>query len=233
MEKKNEFLFSESCQTICLSKSDVFVSSFPGKVVFGEPNFLGYLVLKNFQFKHYEFFNLYLSLIKIVQFFATSSQEEKGLILQKTLNTIYFWSGAFLQENGKNPYKIIKFGIEFDFNIVFEIVMNVEQFNELILQLPNFMLSCLCLKSEELNHIESFANEMTLSNLVSFNNVKMRKNIFKIYKNLFQNINSVSEPNLINLFVHYNELIIIYKKMKSLYNHKINDTNRIEEILKH
>jgi hypothetical protein len=74
--------FADSCQTLSLKTSEIFISSFPGKIVFGEPNSLGYSNLQSFQYKHHQFLNLYLSFVNIVQFFASNSNNtEKGLIL--------------------------------------------------------------------------------------------------------------------------------------------------------
>jgi hypothetical protein len=93
MENSNskELSFSKSCQTISLKKSEIFMSSFPGKIVFGEPNFIGYSKSNSFQYKHVQFLDLYLSVLKIVHFFATTSNiDDKGSILSISENTIYF-----------------------------------------------------------------------------------------------------------------------------------------------
>jgi hypothetical protein len=231
MAEEELFLFSETCQTICLKYSDLFLSSYPGKVIFGHPKYSGYLKLKSFQYQHNEFFNLYLGLIQIVQFFAGAKSDEKGLILSKTENINYFWIGKSVSENGKDGNKIVKFGIEYNLNIIYEIIMNMKQFNEFISVFSSLMLSCLCLKSSEREYIEAFANEVTLSNIVNFSNKRVRKEVFQKFKQS-RNINSVHEQNIIDLLLHYNELIIIFKKIKSLNITEINDLKRIEVMLK-
>ncbi len=225
------FNFSDSCETICLKQSDVFLSSFPGKVIFGKPKCFGYSNLKSFQYKHNEFIHLYLAIVQIVQFFAKNKNDDKGLILTKNDNITYFWIGKSVEQNGKDGNKIVKFGIEFQLNIVFEIIMNMNQFNEFICVFSNLMLSCLCLKSCEREYIEAYAYETTLSNIINFFDKKVRKNVFQQFKRS-RNIDSVHEQNLVDLFLHYTELIILFKKMKSLNNSEINDQSRIELILK-
>ncbi len=92
------------------------------------------------------------------------------------------------------------------------------------------MFSCLCLKSFERQFLEDFADEISLSKIVTLNEKKKIKNIIQHFKDQKQ-INSVIEMNLIELVLHYNELIILYKKIKSLNNAEVNPINRIEAIL--
>jgi len=229
MDSFKELNFSESCQTLSLRKSDIFLSSFPGKIVFGQPNFIGYSKTNSFQYKHNQFFNFYLSIINIVNFFASNLNEEKGLILTVSENTIYFWCGKIV-ESDKVSQKVVKLGIEFDSNILFEIILNGEQFNELIYIFSNLIFSCLCLKSFERQFLEDFADEISICKLITLNEKKKIKHVLKSFKEQ-KKINSVVEMNLVQLVLYYNELIILYKKMKSLNNPEINNINRIEAIL--
>jgi len=223
--------FADSCQTLSLKTSDIFISSFPGKIVFGEPNSLGYSNLQSFQYKHHQFLNLYLSFVNIVQFFASNSNNtEKGLILTHSENTIYFWSGKSVVQENVNK-RVIKFGIDVSDSIIFEIILNSEQFNELVYTFSSLMLSCLCLKSFERNFIEHISEELSLIKLLSLKNKKVSN---KVLKELIKekNIDSVNESNILQLIIYYNELIILHKKMKSMYNLELIDINRIDSILK-
>jgi len=230
MENSKKLSFSQSCQTISLKKSEIFMSSFPGKIVFGEPNFSGYSKSKSFQYKHIEFLDLYLSLLKIVHFFATTSNiDDKGLILTISENTVYFWSGKIF-ENAKVIEKVVKFGIEFNSNIIYEIIFNAEQFNEFVHILAQLMFSCLCLKSFERQFLEDFANEIPITKLITLTNKRKIKEAIQ-NSNQKEKIDDVIKENLIELLLYYNELIILFKKIQSLHNPKINESNRIEAIL--
>ncbi len=231
MENSKELKFSKSCQTISLKNSEIFMSSFPGKIVFGEPNFIGYSKSNSFQYKHNQFLDFYLSLLKIVNFFATTSNiDDKGSVLSFNENTIYFWSGKVF-ENAKVIQKVVKLGIEFDSNITYEIIFNAEQFNEFVNIFAKLMFSCLCLKSFERQFLEDFANEMPLTKLITLND---KRKIIQVIQNKKQKekIDDVIEQNVVELLLYYNELIILFKKIQSLNNPKMNESSRIELILK-
>jgi hypothetical protein len=226
MENSKELSFSKSCQTISLKKSEIFMSSFPGKIVFGEPTFIGYSKSNSFQYKHIQFLDLYLSLLKIVHFFAsTSNIDDKGSILIISENTIYFWSGKIF-ENRKVIEKVVKLGIEFDSNIIYEIIFNAEQFNEFVYIFAQLMLSCLCLKSFEKQFLEDIANKTPITKLITLTD---KRKIKKVIQN--EKIDDIIKENLIDLLLYYNELIILFKKIQSLHNPQINESNRIEAIL--
>ncbi len=228
MEK--ELNFSKSCQTISLKKSDIFMSSFPGKIVFGEPNFIGYDKSNSFQYKHIQFLDLYLSLLKIVNFFATASNiDDKGQILTCSENTIYFWSGKIF-EKSKVTQKVVKLGKEYDSNITYELILDAEQFNEFVYIFAKLMFSCLCLKSFERQFLEDFANEIPITKLITLTDKRMINQVIQNQKQK-QKIDDVIEQNLIELLLYYHELMILFKKIQSLNNPKINESNRIEAIL--
>jgi hypothetical protein len=231
MSSEEKLKFSESCQTLSLKKSEIFMSSFAGKIVIGEPNYLGYLDSQSFQFKHNEFLDLYLSLVKIVQYFACDSNiEDKGLILTPSENIIYFWSGKVVQKN-QNTEKVVKLGKEINDNITFEIILNIDQFNEVVYTFSLLMLTCLCLKSTEIEVIEDITEELSITRLLSFKRKKVCSRYLKEYIKA-KEIDNISDYNLCQLLIYYNELIIIYKKIKSMINPVIHEIHRIESILK-
>lgn len=230
MESDEDLTFAKSCQTLCLKKSEIFISSFPGNVVFGVVSFIGYSKKQSFQFKHQEFLNFYLTILKIVKFFSenTSNVDQKGLILSKNESTNYFWIGTILQR-AEVTEKVIKFGIEFNDTIIFEIIFNAEQFNELIHIFSELMLSCLCLKSFERELIEVIVSESSIKRLITLNNKKCMKLFLQKFKDKYC-LNVIEEQNFVHIFSYYIELIVIFKKLKSLYNPENND-HRIEAII--
>jgi hypothetical protein len=224
--------FAESCLTLSLKNSEIFISSFPGKIVFGEPNSYGYINSKSFQYNHHQFFNLYLSFVNIIHFFASSSNEnDKGLILTQSQNTIYFWTGKIVVQENQVNKRVIKFGLEIDDNITFEIILTSEQFNELVYAFSTLILSCLCLKSFERQFIEEITEELSIIKLLSFKNKKVSNKAFReLMKS--KNIDIINESNILQLMVYYNEIIILYKKIKNMYNLELIEVNRIDAILK-
>lgn len=226
--------FADSCQTLSLKTSDIFISSFPGKIVFGEPNCKGYKTGKTFQYRHSEFFSLYTSIVKIVQYLAvTSNNQDKGVILTRNAKTVYFWIGTCIEEpESRETEKAVKLGIELNSNIIFEVILNSEQLNELIYAFSLLMFSCLCLKSNEREFLENVTNELSIVNIINIKKQReSRTYIKKVIKE--RQIDSVTSENLYQLLIYYNEIIILYKKIKSLHNSEINEDRRIEAILNH
>ena len=125
------------------------VSAFPGKVVFGEPNQLGYISLRAFQFTFYQFFEFYLALVNVIKFLASNdSTVDKGLILKVSEEQIYFWLCKTVQINNCET-KVVCLGIEFQSNCVYELRFDLEKLNFLIGAITKCILPCLCLKKVE------------------------------------------------------------------------------------
>jgi hypothetical protein len=221
--------FSATSQTYCLKENNIFISSFPGKIVFGLTSQIGYEKLKHFEFQYYHILNFFLAVVKIVQFFATA-EEEKGLILDLK-DKIYFWSGKSVIEDGK-PIKIVKFGIECKGNISFEIVFNTSGFNNFIHVFTQLIFPCLCLKSLERQLFESAANK-SITYIVNLKNLTICESFLKSFENEQRiEIDDLTKRNLIDVLIYYKEIILLYKKLKSLYNStESEEGSRLESIL--
>ena len=223
--------FENSCKTLISKKYNIFVSAFPGRIIFGEVNDRGFIKSKYFQFLHFEFFDLYISLLKIVKFFVSEEQtEEKGLILSNE-DLSYYWLGKFILQNNKST-KFVVFAIEFKFETIFELLLQTDQFNDIIKCISETILSCLCLKTIEKAFFDFILKENT-SLIVSLKNQKKCKTILeKFKKSSSYKITSVCEPNLIELVIYYNELLIIVQKLRTMINHEMcNEDLRITTLL--
>ena len=232
MEENTDSLkFSESCLSIASTNSDIFISSFPGKIVFGKVDIVGFKKLKYFLFEHYNFVKLYVALVNIVKFFSTPSvDDDKSLILSNE-EVIYFWTGKELFQDKKKT-KVIKFGIEYSSDIVFEILLNIEELNDLVFCISRVMLSCFCLKPLERDFLHRASKE-TITNIMDLNEVKRCKSfLIKFKKEENISIDLIVENNLIDLLIYYNETIVIYRKIQSLYNpFQRKDLKNVEAIL--
>ena len=85
---------SLSCKTVLLKKSEVFLSAFPGKIIFGHIIEENYPKLQYFQFFHFEFFKLYLSLVEIINnciIEENSEIKKTDLIIKLSDEVSYFW----------------------------------------------------------------------------------------------------------------------------------------------
>ena len=87
--------FEESCKTLALTHDSIFLSAFPGNIVFGEVNRTGYKEGKYFKFSFHQLFELYLGLINIIKFFV-SSIDDRGVIIKLNEDLSYCWLGKKL-----------------------------------------------------------------------------------------------------------------------------------------
>ena len=120
---------------------------------------------------------------------------------------------------------MVKLGIEFESNCVYEILFEPDKLNNLIGAISKCVLPCFCLKSIEKNFLEQ-ASDQLIEEIVTLNSVK-NSEVFlqKFLKNNDLKIDSVILPNLVELLIYYNESIILLHKFKSLYNSSTEEEN--------
>ena len=229
----SKFLLSDSCFTIALRRNQIFVSAFPGLIVFGEVSTTSFKQLKYFEYSYYDMFELFIALTQIIQFLVVNSDnlnedEDRGVIISKHQNEIYFWIGKTIIVNHKEV-KVINLGIEIEANIVFELTFDCEKLNDLIYGVYMCMLPCLCLKKIEKKLFESVIEE-DIEKIVS---LKVKDNCENFVNQFITDnkidINSLLESNLVQSLFYYHESIIILYKLKSLL--KVDFFHSIERIL--
>jgi hypothetical protein len=211
-----ELSLNDTNSTFALVVPSIFLSSFPGFIAFGEVSQYIYKSGKVFKFDIFIIYKLYLTIVKILTFFTDQSVSSIGPQLFHSYdekNENYFWSGHVII-SGEERKKIIKIGIETNDNIIFEIIFQIEQFQNLFYCLQKSILNCLCLKESENLFIELFLEENieTIKRLKSDPNftiafIKSAKEKLGIF---------ISVRHLKNLFTYYFEVIIILHKLKSL-----------------
>ena len=192
---------SLSCKTLVLKQSSVFVSAFPGKIVFGDVIEQNYPEFKYFQFFHFEIFNLYLALVAIIKNIVNNSQEEsenKGIIIKFNDELCYLWC------INNNQINLI---LEYKSKNVYQLTFTLDQFNDFIYTLSESFLPCLCLKGIEKQFLE-FVAQQEIYILIQIEK-NMSNNLLKEFalQNNFQ-IDPILQPNLIDLAVYYNEFLI-------------------------
>jgi hypothetical protein len=222
---ETEAIFSESCQTIALRKENLFISAFPGKIVLGETNYLGYKKNFTLTFFHFQLVYFYLSIVKIIEYFSCDSSDEQGIIISINKNYLYYWCGksVFIEDTEE---KVVKIGIQQNDEITFELIFTAIELNEMIFVLPQIIISSLCLKTIERNSFDILLSEAS-NIIVSLNN---KKNCEKYIKKKVK-VDEVIQENIADLFIYYNEIILIVHKLKTLYNSEMNQSN-IEKLLK-
>lgn len=226
-----DFNFSNSCKTLISQNSEIFVSAFPGKIIFGNVNQVGYQKFKYFKFNHFEIFNFFVALTNIFKFLSDSTTRNtgnRGVILTLNNFEVYYWMVKDLFINNSNQKQIV-FGIEKQSEVVFELNLTLKELNELINIIAQTILSCLCLKSIEKQLLESVTLQST-EDILALKDHKTCEKFIKHFEEINKfSIDSVQISNLLDTVIYYNDLLIIIQKLKSMYNPEVD--NRIEAIL--
>jgi hypothetical protein len=207
--EEDDLSFSESFENFALDLPFFFVSSYPGCIVFGKVNKKGFIKEKLFKFGIFEYHKLYLAIVKILSFLTDSNEKnDKGLILH-SVEENYFWIGTTLTTNNKE-YKVVKFGIEKQDNISFEVQFVIKKFQVFFHALNKVILSSLCLREIE-NSFILFLLEKSPQDYES------KEDIIKCVQ-VFTKLHNVQDSNtqLFNIVNYYKEVIIILYKLKSI-----------------
>ena len=199
-------------------------------------NHKGFIKFKYLQFLHFEFLNLYLAILNIFKFLASEESnilEDKGVIINKE-DLTYFWLGKRVEKD-TIVTKSVVFGIEYKLETIYEVLLNIQQFNCFLKCISQTIFACLCLRPVE-HALFNFITEEKTPMIVSLKFKSKCKNVLeKFRKSKYSNgfeIPSVAESNLIDIIQYYNELLLIVQKLKSMINEENNiDAQRITTIL--
>jgi hypothetical protein len=216
------YLLEKSFLTFSLNKDYLFISAYPGFIVFGEVKSNNYETFKYFHVSHNELFVFYETIVKIICFLGNESlSEDQNTIFCKT-NLTYLWKGT--QEIiSNNVVKIIKLCIEIDSNnIIFEISMSSNELNHLLTTLNRMIPASLYFKPIE-NYIFKRAIRGSVNEILSFQIYqKCKQFVIEVLKepSTFYEISLMVIANLIILLMHYNATLLVLHKIDTLLKDK-------------
>ena len=222
---------TNSCKTILLKTINIFVSAFPGKLIFGTISVQNYIKFNYFQFFAFDLLHLYVTLVNIIKKISSEENIETncdGVIIKINEELQYLWSISTKTVNSEKQLNV-HLVVEFKSNLVYQLVFNLDQLNDFINGLSETIIPCLFLKNIERQFFE-FVSKHHISEIVqlSAQNGALLLNDFNLENTL--ELDTIIETNLIDIVIYYKELIIIYKKIKSLIRPMECD-KRIEAIL--
>jgi hypothetical protein len=217
------FSLEKSFLTFSLNKDYLFISAYPGFVVFGEVKSNHYETFKYFHLSHNQLLVFYENIVKIVCFLSNETlSEDQNIICKTNDNLTYLWRGT--QEIFDNTIvKIIKLCIEMDSNnIIFEISMSSSQFNHLLSTLSRMIIASLCFKPKE-KYIFKRAVSASVDQILSFQIYQKCKDfvieVFKKESSIYE-ISLMAIENLIDLLMHYNATLLVLHKIETLLTDK-------------
>jgi hypothetical protein len=196
---------------LAVKHKNCFVGCGNGQILFGSVN------TKQFEEKCCvvlyipDIVDFYCALIKLFSLMASGPYPSNNVKFMKS----YFWQALnrdniilVIEKNGNRET------IEF----------NYESFNSLLFCLSKVLFVCLGLRSQEkllFNHIASLPTETILS----LKDPLKCSNFCKDFKEI-----EIEPYDLSILIVHYSDILIVYKKLLSVWDNSFNETN-IEKIL--
>ena len=205
-----------SCLNLALKKDFCFMSSFPGFVIFGYVSKNHYEKNKYFQFSHFELSKLYLAILKMIHFMADNTESiEKSEVLTKEIdncNIKYSIAGS-----SYGIGKIVKFCLEVH-SESFELSLTYFELNDFLNSITDIIIACLCLTSIEKEMIENIIVQ-PLDDLITYINIAHAK---KYITTIYEKTTCISTiHNMSRVLVHYNCIVIILHKLKTLVNQDI------------
>jgi hypothetical protein len=215
-ETLSELSFKDSCLTAVLKSSSVFISAYPGFLVFGKTFTRSYSEKSYFKFSPFELYKLYISIIQILNFFTEDNPKiTKGLILErnKSYKILYFWTSSILIVNDKEE-KFVSFGIETEESFSIKIKMTLYELHNFITALKSTIIISLCLPTFE-NELMIAASNLDLSLLKKMKNYSETKEFVKAF--MKQNNKENEEVfKFIQLIHYYHDIILIVHKFSSM-----------------
>jgi hypothetical protein len=220
-----ELSFDKSCHTKVLKANSVFLSAYPGFIVFGRTHSKSYPAKSYFKFSPFELYKLYLAIIKVLIFFTEENpQETKGLILERCHKIVYFWTGIKVLKDGINE-KIVTLGIEKQDDII-KIPITLSELHNFITALKSTIIICLCLNNLE-NEIIKVVSNLEINTFLKLKDYKETKMFVEkfLQENKYENQETF---RLIELIHYYFDIILVTNKLTSMSNF---ENNVIKEIL--
>ena len=213
----SEESFSNSIQTLALSKAPNFMSSFPGRIIFGEATCKGFVLNKFFIFSLLSIAKLFSSIVEITKFLTSINERNSIKSIFDDENVSYIWVGRTIMENGtKNLEKVIIFVIEKNGERTFELNFSVPELDNFYCALTRSILMILCLKDVQYDLMYS-ASLLTVDNIVLFKTDRKRAKEFitKSFSSLLDS-QELNVSNCIELLQYYNDILIITHKLSKL-----------------
>lgn len=167
---------------VCLLKSDFFISSYPGKIVFGEINQKTFITKKRFIINRCHFCMFYKSIITILQSLDSTCA---GVLIEQ-IDELYIW------EVKKD---LVFFLIEISSETVYKVLFTLEELNNLLDCFKELVFSSLLLRIDEVSFLKklgdlelqticNFADESELLNYLQKNCCNKIESLILVKMNL-------------------------------------------------
>jgi hypothetical protein len=222
-----ELKFNESLFTTVLKSFSVFLSAFPGFIVFGKTFTTSYPQNCYFKFSPFELYKLYIAIIQILNYFIEDTPKiTRGIILERneTTRSVYFWNSTSLIINEKEE-KVIFFGIENEDGIILKIKMSLPELHNFINALKSVISLSLCLTTLQ-NELIITASSLEISTLKKLKNYGDAKSFVEKFIQL-NNIQTDEVFKFIQIIHYYFDIIVLIHKFSTMCQFEENICDQI------
>lgn len=187
MEKSSD-LFENSFLTLNIESEDFMISSFPNKLVLGEPCLDGYKKSKSFHFYIHEIKDLFCALSKCIMYITFEKPENSGKIIERGSTEAYLWEGFEIKQTMSNGEQQIerKFKFKKDNQNFenFEVTFSLHQTECLIKIVNELILSAMCVKYTDCKILEELIENHVLTSFETKVDIAKSINQFKSYEKI-------------------------------------------------
>jgi hypothetical protein len=205
----SEYSFSNFKVIFLLETLPVAISANPGCLFIGKFKHLQYT--KFLKIKLFDVYNFFLNLVNALHFFTddTKNSTENEIIFQ-TSDTVIFWTGKTLVENGSN-IKIVSIGEESSGIISQHFFFNISQSQNFLITLKKAIMATFCFQSEDYIFVNFILkkNEKDILKYVNF------KDALQCVQE-FNSITNFTDVNKIDFLQYYLEVFLILQKLTNL-----------------
>lgn len=215
--EKTAFYFENSYLNLNIDLEDVMISSFPNRLVIGEPYLDGYKKSKSFYFCLHEVKVLFLMLCKCIMYVTFEKNDSIDKVLNRSETEVYYWEGFEVIHSNENQdeqierkFKLVKKENNID---SYEIIFTLSQTETLINVISDLVLTAMCLKFEDRKVIDDL----------------MENKLLILFESKEDIANKIVSRNHQRNVSHIVDLIFFYKDLFQL----LNETNELKQKLKH
>lgn len=221
--ERSIYLFQNSFLNINIESEDFMVSSFPNKLVIGEPFLDGYKKSKSFYFCVHEIKDFFIALSKCIMYVTFEKPENCGTVIERGTSEIYHWEGFEIihstvesTDQIERKFKFLKKNSETD---VFEIIFSLHQTEILISIVNELVLNSMCIKFSDRKIID-----FLITKKVAF---EEKEAVFTLIQQ--QGFTENISP-IVDLLYYYREIFQVLKETNELKNKLLYPQFFIDEI---
>jgi len=202
-----------------LSNGNLWFSAFLGYIVFGNLIDSFYYETSAFRFDKAEYISLYLTISNIITCIAENNEHKASFISRECENVNYIYE---IKRNVLKEYEI-SFKLEIAGDVKYSILFHLENFNDFVHIISQLLIPSVSINLRLHQLLQISCNNAEVEDIKNFS---VRENCLKFLQN--SNFDHTDHEDFFIYLNYYQELLIIVKKLISMFN----PTPKVNNLLK-